>query len=121
MDALLTQRHVAQTVVEKEAIVMIVQENQPRLRADIALVALPRRRPSRTARTVMSAMDMWHVSRPVRPSRDWPGLAQVFELGRHVITQKRARNAEVVYGVTSLRPERRHRGVCWSWGEGSGN
>jgi hypothetical protein len=37
----------------------------------------------------------------------WPGLAQVFEIGRHVITQKTAKErVEVVYGVTSLRPER---------------
>src|SRR5262245_59449236 len=39
MDALLTPRHVAQTIVDKGGdYVMIVQENQPRLRADIALV-----------------------------------------------------------------------------------
>ena len=38
---------------------------------------------------------------------DWPGLAQVFELGRHVILQKTGEErAEVVYGVTSLNPER---------------
>ena len=38
---------------------------------------------------------------------DWPGLAQVFEVGRHVITPKTGKErAEVVYGVTSLRPER---------------
>ena len=38
---------------------------------------------------------------------DWSGLAQAFALGRHVITQKTAKErAEVVYGVTSLSPER---------------
>ena len=38
---------------------------------------------------------------------DWPGLAQVFELGRHVIIQKTGEErVEVVYGVTSLSPER---------------
>ena len=38
---------------------------------------------------------------------DWPGMAQVFELGRHVITKKTGKErVEVVYGVTSLRPER---------------
>ena len=43
MDALLTQRHVAQTIVDKGGdSVMIVKDNQPQLRADIALVfALP--------------------------------------------------------------------------------
>lgn len=40
-------------------------------------------------------------------SSDWPGLAQVFELGRHVITQKTHKErVEVVYGVTSLGPHR---------------
>ena len=50
MDALLTQRHVAQTIVDKGGdYVMIVKENQPRLRADIELVFTlpPSRRPAR--------------------------------------------------------------------------
>jgi hypothetical protein len=39
--------------------------------------------------------------------RDWPGLAPVFEGGRHVITQNTGEErVEVVYGVTRLRPER---------------
>jgi hypothetical protein len=38
---------------------------------------------------------------------DWPGRAQVLALGRPVITQKTGQaRVEVVYGVTSLRPER---------------
>jgi len=38
---------------------------------------------------------------------DWPGMAQVFELGRHVITKKTGKErVEVVYGVTSLSPQR---------------
>ena len=38
---------------------------------------------------------------------DWPGLAQVFALGRYVMTQKTTEErVEVVYGVTSRRPER---------------
>ena len=38
---------------------------------------------------------------------DWPGLAQVFELGRHVLIQKTGEErVEVVYGVTSLSPAR---------------
>ena len=38
---------------------------------------------------------------------DWSGLAQVFALGRHVLCQKTGEErVEVVYGVTSLRPER---------------
>ena len=47
------------------------------------------------------------TSEAVVGDSDWPSLAQVFELGRHVITQKTGtERAEVVYGVTSLRPER---------------
>jgi hypothetical protein len=38
---------------------------------------------------------------------DWPGLSQVFEVGRQVIEKKTGQErAEVVYGVTSLSPER---------------
>ena len=115
MDALLTQRHVAQTMVDKGGdYVMIVKETQPRLRADIALVFTlpPVGDRQATARTV----DLGHgrieqrnitTSAALVGDSDWPGLAQVFELGRHVILQKTgAERVEVVYGVTSLRPER---------------
>ena len=38
---------------------------------------------------------------------DWPGLAQVFELARHVLIQKTGEErVKVVYGVTSLSPAR---------------
>ena len=115
MDALLTQRHVAQTIVDKGGdYVMIVKENQPRLRADIALVLTlpPVGDRQETARTI----DMGHgrieqrnitTSEALVGYSDWPGLAQVFELGRHVIIQNTGEErVEVVYGVTSLRPER---------------
>jgi len=115
MDALLTQRHVAQTIVDKGGdYVMIVKENQPRLRADIALVFTlpPVGDRQETARTI----DMGHgrieqrnitTSEALVGYSDWPGLAQVFELGRHVIIQNTGEErVEVVYGVTSLRPER---------------
>ena len=93
---------------------MIVKETQPQLRADIALVCtLPPRgdRPD-TARTV----DLGHGR--IEPRNlttrealvgysDWPGLAQVFELGRHVMfPQTGKERVEVIYGVTSLRFER---------------
>jgi predicted transposase YbfD/YdcC len=115
MDALLTQRHVAQTIVDKGGdYVMIVKDNQPQLRADIELVfALPPVGDQQeTARTV----DIGHgrieqrnitTSKALGGYSDWPGLAQVFELGRHIITQKTTEErVEVVYGVTSLSPER---------------
>ncbi len=115
MDALLTQRHVAQTIVDKGGdYVMIVKENQPRLRADIELVFTlpPVGDRQETARTI----DIGHgrieqrnitTSEALVGYSDWPGLAQVFELGRHVILQNTGEErVEVVYGVTSLRPER---------------
>jgi len=115
MDALLTQRHVAQTIVDKGGdYVMIVKENQPRLRADIELVFTlpPVGDRQETARTI----DMGHgrieqrnitTSEALVGYSDWPGLAQVFELGRHVLIQNTGEErVEVVYGVTSLRPER---------------
>jgi predicted transposase YbfD/YdcC len=115
MDALLTQRHVAQRIVDKGGdYVMIVKDNQPQLRADIELVFTlpPLGDRQDTARTV----DIGHgriEQRNVTTSAalvgysDWPGLAQVFELGRHVLIQKTGEErVEVVYGVTSLSPAR---------------
>jgi predicted transposase YbfD/YdcC len=115
MDALLTQRHVAQAIVDAGGdYVMTVKENQPQLRADIELVFTlpPVGDRQATARTV----DLGHgrieqrnitTSEALVSYSDWPGLAQVFELGRHVIVQKTgAERIEVVYGVTSLPPER---------------
>jgi predicted transposase YbfD/YdcC len=115
MDALLTQRHVAQTIVDKGGdYVMIVKDNQPQLRADIELVfALP---PVGDQQETTRTVDIGHgrieqrnltTSKALVGYSDWPGLAQVFELGRHVITQKTTEErVEVVYGVTSLSPER---------------
>jgi predicted transposase YbfD/YdcC len=111
MDALLTQRHIAQTIVDKGGDdVMIVKEHQPQLRADIALVLTlpPVGDRQATARTV----DLGHgcIAQRHRTTRaalvgdsDWPGLTQVFALGRHVMFQKTGKErVEVVYGVTSL-------------------
>jgi predicted transposase YbfD/YdcC len=115
MDALLTQRRVAQTIVAKGGdYVMIVKENQPQLRADIALVCtLP---PIGDRQDTVRTVDIGHgriEPRQVTTSEalvgysDWPGLAQVFELGRHVCIQKTGEErVEVVYGVTSLSPAR---------------
>ena len=115
MDALLTQRHVAQAIVDGGGDdVMIVKANQPQLHADIELVFTlpPAGDPQPSARTV----DIGHgriaqrnitTSEALVGHNDWPGLAQVFEIGRHVITKKTGEErVEVVYGVTSLRPER---------------
>jgi predicted transposase YbfD/YdcC len=115
MDALLTQRHVAQAIVDEGGdYVMVVKENQPQLRADIELVFTlpPVGDRQETARTV----DIGHgrietrnltTSEALVGYSTWPGLAQVFELGRHVIIQKTGQErVEVVYGVTRLSSER---------------
>jgi predicted transposase YbfD/YdcC len=115
MDALLTQRHVAQTMVDKGGdYVMIVKENQPQLRADIALVFTlpPVGDRQETARTI----DIGHgrieqrnitTSEALVGYSDGPGLAQVFELGRHVLFPSTGKErVEVAYGVTSLCPDR---------------
>jgi predicted transposase YbfD/YdcC len=115
MDALLTQRHVAQTIVDKGGdYVMIVKENQAQWRADIALVfTLP---PLGDRQDTAQTVDLGHgrieqrnitTSEALVGDSEWPGLAQVFELGRHVMFQKTGKErVEVVYGVTSLYPER---------------
>jgi hypothetical protein len=115
MDARLPQRHVAQTMVDEGGdYVMIVKDKQPQLRADIELVfALP---PAGDRQETARTVDIGHgrieqrnitTSEALVGYSDWPGLAQVFELGRHVITQKTTEErVEVVYGLTSLTPER---------------
>jgi len=115
MDALLTQRHVAQTIVDQGGdYVMIVKENQPQLRADIELVfTLP---PVGDRQATAQTIDIGHgrieqrhltTSEALVGYSAWPGLRQVFALGRHVMFPKTGKErVEVVYGVTSLRPER---------------
>jgi predicted transposase YbfD/YdcC len=115
MDALLTQRQVAQTIAAGGGdYVMIVKENQRHLLSDIELVFTlpPAGDRQETARTVDSGhgrIEQRNIttSEALVGYTDWPGLAQVFELGRYVMTQKTGEErVEVVYGVTSLRPER---------------
>jgi hypothetical protein len=110
MAALLPQRHVAQTIVDAGGDdVMIVKDHQPRRRADIELVlTLPLAGDHQdTARTIDSGHGR-SEPRPITTSAAlvgysaWPGLAQVFAIGRDVITQKTGEErGEVVYGVTS--------------------
>ena len=115
MDALLTQRQVAQTIVAAGGdYVMIVKDNQPQLKADIELVfTLP---PVGDRQAHVRTVDIGHgrietrnltTSEALVGYSAWPGLAQVFEVGRHVLIQKTGQErVEVVYGVTSLTSER---------------
>jgi predicted transposase YbfD/YdcC len=115
LDALLTQRHVAQTIGDKGGdSVRIVTDHQPQRRADIARVfALP---PAGDRQETAGTVDIGHgrieqrnitTSEALVGDSDWPGLAQVCALGRDVITPKTPEErVEVVYGVTGLSPER---------------
>ncbi len=114
MDALLTQRRVAQTIVDKGGdYVMIAKDNQPTLKEEIALVfTLP---PAGDRQEHIRTVDVGHgrietrnltTSEALVGYSAWPSMAQVFEVGRHVIIKKTGKErVEVVYGVTSLRPE----------------
>jgi predicted transposase YbfD/YdcC len=115
MDALLTQTAVAQTIVEAGGDdVMVVNANQPHLRADIALIfAEP---PVGDYQETADTIDRGHgrieprrltTSQALGGYRAWPGLAQVFELERSVIIPKTGEvRSETVYGVTSLASQR---------------
>jgi predicted transposase YbfD/YdcC len=116
VDALLTQRAIAQTLVEGGGdYVMIVKGNQPQLQHAIRLVfqePLARTEPI----TACEIVDHGHgrleerrltTSPALVEYSDWPGLAQVFQVERRVTVKKSgAQRAEVVYGVTSLSPNR---------------
>ena len=116
MDALLTQRQIAQQIVAAGGdYVMVVKENQPQLLDDIETVFVLPPMPGER-RTVAATLDLGHgrieqrglqTSDVLRGYSDWPGLAQVFRLERQVIIKKTgAGRQEVVAGVTSLAPER---------------
>lgn len=116
MDALLTQRQIAQQIVDASGdYVMVVKENQPQLLEDIetVFVLAPI---AGEQRTVAATVDLGHgrieqrglqTSNVLTGYSDWPGLAQVFRLERQVIFKKTGEvRQEVVAGVTSLPPER---------------
>ena len=115
LDALLTQRAVAQAIVDRSGdYVMVAKDNQPHLRQDIAgLLATPAHlaAPLRRAQTV----DKGHgrierrrlTARALLPGDcDWPGAQQVFRLERRVIRTKTGEiHTEVLEGLTSRPAE----------------
>jgi predicted transposase YbfD/YdcC len=116
VEALLTQRAIAQHIVEDGGdYVMIVKGNQPQLHQEIGLVFQD---PTVLAETMTASetVDSGHgriehrrltTSTALVGYSDWPGLAQAFQVERRVTLKKRGtQRHEVVYGVTSLGPER---------------
>ncbi len=116
VDALLTQREVAQTILAQGGdYVMVVKENQPSLLAQvegaIAGVGFYTQEPQ-TADTLDRGHGRIEQRQIVTTSvlsdcEVWPGLDQAFRIDRRIVEQKsgKARN-EVVYGITSLSRER---------------
>lgn len=115
MDALLTQRKVAEAIVNQRGhYLMVVKENQPDLLNWIrSLFDDPvwlRERPDE-----VETIDCGHgcielrrllASSALSGSDLWPGIEQVFEIRRAVIKKKSgSQSQEVVYGVTSLSRE----------------
>jgi predicted transposase YbfD/YdcC len=115
MDALLTQRAIAQTIVDGGGdYVMLVKENQPQLRREIALVF--QEPPEEDDQRTVEIVERGHgrierrrltVSSALAAYSDWPGLDQVFELERTTVIVKTGEvRAETVYGATSLNRPR---------------
>jgi hypothetical protein len=127
MEALLTQRQGARTIGNAGGdSIMLVKEHQPQLTADIALVfpLPPAGDRQESVRTV--AVGHGRIATRTLTTRaalggdsDGPGLAHVCAVGRQVITKKTgAERVEVVYGVTSLNPERATPGRVLALGRG---
>ena len=116
VDALLTQRELAQTIIDRGGdYVMVVKGNQPALHEEIQTVF---EEPELLAETMESVetldvghgrVEQWRLvaSTALAGYSTWPGLNQVFAVERQVtIKQSGDERAEVVYGVTSLGRER---------------
>ena len=115
MDALLTQRAIARTIIGAGGdYVMVVKDNQPQLLADVqAVFSAP---PPGDHQTIAQSVDCGHgrverrrltASSALAEYTDWPGLHQVFRLERHTILKKTGEvRGETVYGITSLAPSR---------------
>lgn len=117
-DALYCQRTLCRQIIEAGGdYVLRVKDNQPSLRADLALLfdpptVLGRPLPGdrRAVTTTESGHGRRHDTRTLVASTDltdylaWPGLAQVIRLERTWI-EAGVRHRQVHYGITSLPPE----------------
>jgi predicted transposase YbfD/YdcC len=115
VDALLTQRKVSQEIIDGHGdYVMIVKENQKALMNDVKTVFdgpcthLLRKWSDETIGIGHGRIEKRFLtsSDELKGYSDWPGLHQVFELTRTVITKKTGEvSKETVYGITSLSPD----------------
>lgn len=115
VDALMTQREVAQTIVNKEGdYVMMAKGNQPTLQQDITFLFYPQQ-PWPLPQTVVETWEKGHGRREYRRLAvidlakgylDWPGAKQVFQIERRRQPKSGKCSHEIVYGVTSLSVEK---------------
>jgi len=116
MDALLTQRKIAQDIIDRKGdYLMVVKENQPQLLQDIRMCFDAEPLPDEVrgvARTVSKGHGRLEVREIVTSSAlkdflDWPGLEQVMRIRRTITKLKTGETrTEEVYAITSLPPER---------------
>lgn len=114
MDALLTQRHLAQQILEQGGhYLMIIKKNQPTLYWAAQLVfeepPLPHQPGERTAtRTTGKAHGRWErrtlvTTTALNEYLTWPGIAQVLRRTCRRIHERTGKyETEVTYGLTSL-------------------
>jgi predicted transposase YbfD/YdcC len=115
-DALHTQRDIAQVIMDGQGdYLQVVKKNQPGLLEDIQTLF---EHPEAVQETFHAAhavnlhgdrIEERHLiaSAILAGYTDWPGLQQVMRLERRTLNkQKQILHHEVVYGVTSLSPER---------------
>ena len=115
VDALLTQRKVSQEIIDGHGdYVMIVKENQKALMNDVKTVFdgpcthLLRKWSDKTTDIGHGRIEerILTSSDELKGYSDWPGLHQVFELTRTIVTKKTGEvSKEIVYGITSLSPD----------------
>ena len=116
MDALLTQRKVAETIVEEGGnYVMVVKANQGEL-LKVVEGALEGIAFYSQEAEVAETLNCGHgrieerklVTSSVLSKQEevWPGVEQVFQIQRHIVEKKSGKERqEVVYGVTSLNQQ----------------
>ncbi len=115
MDALLTQREIAQEILDGKAhYLMLAKDNQPSLTEAIAICFAEEPLVGEirgTAVTQGKDHGRWEVREIVTSTAlngylDWPGVQQVLRITRTVTKLSTGETStEIVYGVTSLPPE----------------
>jgi len=110
-DALLTQRKLADYLLERGAhYLFIAKDNQPTLAADIRLHFAARgepdfREPCSLQHGRLESRAIWS-STALNAYLDFPQVGQVFAIERHTIEKKTGKvSIETVYGVTDHSPE----------------